>query len=60
MTLSNGFYLYEFFANKVFSWKTAKPESFVLPEWENQHTCQRLFESVGQCVVQKNQKNSPK
>ena len=29
----------EFFAKKVsFSWKTAKLDSFVLPEWENQHT----------------------
>ena len=31
--------LQEFFAKKVsFSWKTAKLDSFVLPEWENQHT----------------------
>ena len=28
--------LQEFFAKKVsFSWKTAKLDSFVLPEWEN-------------------------
>ena len=31
--------LQEFFAEKVsFSWKMAKLGSFVLPEWENQHT----------------------
>ena len=31
--------LQEFFARKVsFSWKTAKMDSFVLPEKENQHT----------------------
>ena len=36
--------LREFFANKVsFSWKTAKLDSFVLPEWENQHTYRNLF-----------------
>ena len=32
----------EFFAKKVlFSWKTAKLDSFVLPECENQHTYQK-------------------
>ena len=36
--------LQEFFANKVsFSWKTAKLDSFVLPEWENQHTYRNFF-----------------
>ena len=36
--------LQELFANKVsFSWKTAKLDSFVLPEWENQHTYSILF-----------------
>ena len=31
--------LKDFFARKVsFSWKTAKLDFFVLPEWENQHT----------------------
>ena len=34
----------EFFAHKVsFYWKTAKLDSFVLPEWENQHTCRKYF-----------------
>ena len=34
----------EFFANKVsFSWKTAKLDSFVLLEWENQHTYRKYF-----------------
>ena len=36
--------LQEFFANKVsFFWKTAKLDSFVLPEWENQHTYKNFF-----------------
>ena len=36
--------LQEFFANKVsFSWKTAKLDSFVLPEWDNQHTYRKYF-----------------
>ena len=36
--------LQEFFANKVsFSWKTAKLDSFVLQEWENQHTYRKYF-----------------
>ena len=33
----------EFFANKVSYWKTAKLDSFVLPEWENHHTCRKYF-----------------
>ena len=34
----------EFFANEVsFSWKTAKLDSFVLPEWENQYTYRKYF-----------------
>ena len=34
----------KFFAKKVsFSWKTAKLDYFVLPEWENQHTYQKYF-----------------
>ena len=34
----------EFFAKKVsFSWKTAKLDSFVLPEWENQHTYRKYI-----------------
>ena len=36
--------LQEFFANKVsFSWKMAKLDSFVLQEWENQHTYRKYF-----------------
>ena len=36
--------LQEFFARKVsFSWKTAKLDSFVLPEWENQHTYRKYL-----------------
>ena len=36
--------LQDFFANKVsFSWKTGKLDSFVLPEWENQHTYRKYF-----------------
>ena len=36
--------LQEFFANKVsFSWKMAKLDSFVLPEWDNQHTYRKYF-----------------
>ena len=39
--------LQEFFPKKVsFSWKTAKLDSFILLEWENQHTyrnCLYLF-----------------
>ena len=36
--------LQEFFAKKVsFSWKTAKLDSSVLPEWENQHTYQKFL-----------------
>ena len=47
-------------------------EFFVLPEWENQHTYRKyltylesrqrgtLFESVAQCAVQSNGKNSSK
>ena len=36
--------LQEFFANKVsFSWKTAYLDSFVLLEWENQHTYRKYF-----------------
>ena len=32
------------FAQKVsFSWKTAKLDSFVLPEWENQYTYRKYF-----------------
>ena len=35
--------LQEFFARKVlFFWKTAKLDSFVLTEWENQHTYRNL------------------
>ena len=34
----------EFFAKKVsFSKKTAKLDSFVLPEWENQHTYRKYL-----------------
>ena len=36
--------LQEFFARKgSFSLKTAKLDSFVLPEWENQHTYRKYF-----------------
>ena len=36
--------LQEFFARKVsFSLKTAKLDSFVLPEWENQYTYRKYF-----------------
>ena len=36
--------LQEFFANKVsFSRKMAKLDSFVLQEWENQHTYRKYF-----------------
>ena len=38
--------LQEFFVKKVsFSWKTAKLDSCVLPEWQNKHTYRKyLFE----------------
>ena len=36
--------LQEFFAKKVlFSWKKEKLDSFVLPEWENQHTYRKYL-----------------
>ena len=36
--------LQEFFAEKVsFSWKTAKLDSFVLPEWENENTYRKYL-----------------
>ena len=36
-------FLQKFFANKVSSWKMAKLDSFVLQEWENQHTYRKYF-----------------
>ena len=40
--------LQEFFANKVaFSWKTAKLESFVLPEWEKLAHISKIFYLFG-------------
>ena len=36
--------LQEFFARKVSSsWKTENLDSFVLPEWENQHTYRKYL-----------------
>ena len=36
--------LQDLLAKKVsFSWKTAKLDSFVLPQWENQHTYRKYL-----------------
>ena len=40
-------FLEAFFVKKVsFSWKTTKSGSFVLPEWENQHTYRKYVTSL--------------
>ena len=40
--------LQEFLTEKVsFSWKTAKLDSFVLPEWQNQHTYKKYLTCLG-------------
>ena len=44
--------LQEFFPKNVsFSWKTAKLDSFVLPEWENQHTYRKYLTYLGRGSV---------